>query len=754
MKRLRRFATPDTLAVLLLLALWWLFFWRLFTPSSADRVMLVPGDFSGQFVAFGGYQYTRVASGAVPLWNPYNNGGLPFIADTQAAVFYPPRLLTIGLSAVGGGWTYNALQMEMTVHVLAFSLLMYLFVRRLTTGYSTDPHASVFGAFVAAVIAGYGGWTSGYPPLQLAVLEAGIWLPLAVLGLLEASRTGRLRWDGLLLTGFALGMSWLAGHPQTSFFLTYLLVAYWGWRVYQRRWSVRVFVGGAALFGLLAVGLAAVQLLPGAEYLLRTTRAGLGFDAKGNGFPFQDVLQLIFPAVVSLWSPLYVGLAGVVFALLALSRRLPDSLFWGMVALLALLLSFGANSPVFHALYNLLPGLSFFRGQERAAYLVSSSLTILAGIGAAHLLTLNAVRDAALLRGLRRGLLALALLTGGVLLLVFVGWLGSGEAFGEISRIALTTLTAGGLLAVIWFTLQDVRKLRLLALVGSILVFDLFSISMDSSNYMPLPAQDPLSAPALLAPILNDGDGVYRVDGFRGLTDNYGSLYGVMDLRGISPLFLDSAHEIIARDYINPRAWEVFAVRYVYTDWAELPVPWEIVGSGTDRWGGVNLHRLLDARPFAHLVYNFEVIPDDAAARERLFATDFAPRYSVILAADPGIAPQTAIPDDARALITTFEPEHFAVQVFTPAPAILSLAQVDYPGWQAYLDGQPVSSLRAYGALMAVVIPAGEHTVEARYEPLSYRLGAVLSLFTGSIIVILVLILTVSFGRNYANSNR
>ena len=28
--------------------------------------------------------------GEIPLWNPYNNGGLPFIADTQAAVFYPP----------------------------------------------------------------------------------------------------------------------------------------------------------------------------------------------------------------------------------------------------------------------------------------------------------------------------------------------------------------------------------------------------------------------------------------------------------------------------------------------------------------------------------------------------------------------------------------------------------------------------------------------------------------------------------------
>ena len=34
----------------------------------------------------------------------------------------------------------------------------------------------------------------------------------------------------------------------------------------------------------------------------------------------------------------------------------------------------------------------------------------------------------------------------------------------------------------------------------------------------------------------------FRVDGFRGLQDNFGSLYGVMDMRGISPLFLKGPH--------------------------------------------------------------------------------------------------------------------------------------------------------------------------------------------------------------------
>ena len=234
----------DFRAVAALALLWLLFFWRLFTPVATDQASLKRGDFSGQFVAFGAYQYARMSHGEIPLWNPFNNGGLPFIADTQAAVFYPPRWLTIGLSSLGGGWSYNSLQLEMTFHVLAYTLLMYLFVRRLTLA---DPR-SPLAAFCAAAIIGYGGYTTGYPLLQLAVLEAAIWLPLAALGVFEATRERRFAPRFIALAGVALGMSWLAGHPQTSWFMTYLVASYLAYRCYAARAGWRHFLGSLALW--------------------------------------------------------------------------------------------------------------------------------------------------------------------------------------------------------------------------------------------------------------------------------------------------------------------------------------------------------------------------------------------------------------------------------------------------------------------------------------------------------------------------
>lgn len=752
MTRLRSIPT-DAVAVAALLVIWLWFFWRLFTPVQADQASLKKGDFSGQFVAFAAYQYNRFAAGEIPLWNPYNNGGLPFIGDTQAAVFYPPRLITIALSRLAGGWTYHALELEMAAHVLACSLLMFLCVRRFTQGEA----GSTFGAFISAVIASYGGFLQSYPPLQLALLEAAVWLPLGILGIHEATGTQKIRWPALILTGLALGLSWLAGHPQTSWFLTYLLVAYLTYRVlvhHQRWWIVPA---GTLLFGAVAFGLAAVQLLPGFEYLAHTTRANLGFEAKGNGFPFQDIIQFIIPNVVTLWSPLYVGLIGLVLAGIALWRKLPGAIFWGIVAVFSLGLSFGDHSPLFALLYNTLPGLRFFRGQERAAYLVSFSLAFLAGLAASHLVTWDRLQDFKATRRIQQAAILLFIVTAAIALSTLLLWLGSPEAYAPfIGWTAFTALVAGLMVLALSFLLSRPHQTAPLLLVSGLLIFDLFTVSIDRpSSYDPIPPTQQLSMtpPPLLEPVLADTNSVFRIDGYRGLHDNYGSLYRIADMRGISPLFLAGPFTLQQGDLINPRAWELFAVRYVYTDWNELPVASAVIAQGQDRYGTVTLHRLTDPRPFALLLDQIEVIPDPQAALDRARAAEFDPRRVIILdqpvpgqsgAASSGLPP-------GEAVITDFAPEQIRLSVTAPRQMILSLSLPYYPGWQATIDGTSTPILKAYGAFTALVVPPGSYTVQLIYNPLSFRLGAWTSLLTIIVLIAAVVARFIHHRRTHAS---
>lgn len=729
---------PDVWGVLALAALWLLFFWRLFTPVEADQASLKKGDFSGQFVAFAAYQYERLTAGKVPLWNPYNNGGLPFLADTQAAVFYPPRLVTIALSKLAGGWTYHALELEMTAHVLFFTLTLYALLRRLTLRQT----GSVVAGLVAALVGGYGGFLTGYPPLQLALLEAAVWLPLALLGIVEACRGEQPRYTWLGVSGLALGLSWLAGHPQTSWFLTYLLVGFLAYQTALKRWPWTFFAGGTAVLGALAFGLAAVQLLPGLEYLAHTARVGFNYESKANGFPFRDLLQLVIPGVLSLFSPLYIGLSGLVLGVIAVWRRIPGSLFWGAVALIALGLSFGGNSALFPALYLVLPGLRFFRGQERAAYLFASSSAILAGLGAAHLLAWDRLQWHLPSRLIQRGLQILLAAGGVSAAVVFALWLNDPDRYSSaLDAIVLSAVIAGLALMLVGAIMRAPHDWRWRALLVALIAFELFTVNMDApAVYDPIPPSRqlimPPEAPPLLAAPLSDMDRPFRVDGYRGLHDNFGSLYRLMDMRGISPLFLDGPYALIGSELINPLAWELFAVRYVYTDWQQMPVPSAVIASGEDRYGPVNLHRLTDPRPFAHLVYDYAIAESDALARARLADPSFNPRHTIILDRDPGI-PAQAAPSTGSAQVIEFHPESFTIRVDTPAPAIVSLAHPDYPGWAASVDDQPTPILRAYGGLSAVVVPGGSHTLRLAYEPLSARLGAAISLFTWGALALL-----------------
>jgi len=80
------------------------------------------------------------------------------------------------------------------------------------------------------------------------------------------------------------------------------------------------------------------------------------------------------------------------------------------------------------------------------------------------------------------------------------------------------------------------------------------------------------------------------------------------------------------------------------------------------------------------------------------------------------------------------------------------IANPDYPGWEAALDGQPTPILRAYGALAAVAVPEGEHKVTFVYNPASYRVGAILSFITWGGLAIFVVVTGFRSRRRNARS--
>jgi hypothetical protein len=267
-----------------------------------------------------------------------------------------------------------------------------------------------------------------------------------------------------------------------------------------------------------------------------------------------------------------------------------------------------------------------------------------------------------------------------------------------------------------------------------LIVFELFTVNLAASSvYDERPARDQLPAQALPLVAAVPRDEWARVDGFRGLTDNYGSFYRVYDARGISPLFLDGLYQLQQPPFAtsqnfetNPTFWELNAVKVVYSGFEVLPVPSTVIAQGADRFGTVYLHELTNPRPLAQWVFRADVVDSDAFARALLADPNYRPREAVILHTPPR---QNAYPvqTTATTALKNFAPETITITLASDRGGFVTLAHPDYPGWQATLDGETLQLLRAYGGFTAIEAPPGEHTLTLVYRPHSFYTGAVIS---------------------------
>jgi hypothetical protein len=238
--RLRHHAAP--------LGLWTLLWAMFFATFLLGLERFSGGDISGQFHAFGLFQTREIMQGRFPLWSPGSFAGIPFAADTQAAVFYPPRYLTV-LFSLPWHFPYYALELEVLLHVWLAGTFTY------GLGYAITRQR--LAGLAAAVAFGLGGYLASYPLSQLAILETVTWLPLVLLVLrLGSQRQKPVPW--LVGAALVLALSALAGHPQTFLHASYLAAAYYLFLAWQARWPWQRSLALGVVVDVVAVGAAAV----------------------------------------------------------------------------------------------------------------------------------------------------------------------------------------------------------------------------------------------------------------------------------------------------------------------------------------------------------------------------------------------------------------------------------------------------------------------------------------------------------------
>ena len=498
------------------------------------------------------------------------------------------------------------------------------------------------------------------------------------------------------------------------------------------------------MFLLSGLALAGIQFIPAVEYTRLSVRAAGTYSEMSGGFPMIDLIQILLPGQVSVYSPLYTGDVAILLASwVAVTKPSRQTTFWAMVAVVSLLISFGGNSFFYSPLYLFGPGFSIFRGQERWAFAFAFSLSVLTGYGFKALIVQREIvanychqlsRFASYLIGFAI-LLTLAFFYG----LTDAGWSQNSVFYGLLEAATLLTLVTF-LAWLLWRMAPRLSPPVLTVATVALICLDLFSVNWQTNLYPQPPewhTQPPPAVEAIRADAGQSAGEPYRVYNEFRIYDNYGVPFDVEDLWGASPLRPSRYDEFLAPPMPIERVWELLNVKYVVTWREELFLPSSIIHREAATDGMTYVHRLERAGPRVWLV-NRAQIADDATILQMIADPNFdrwrialleagSESYVEQLAASNSHAEDFQFSIDIEPQSSRNSPGLLSYRVSSSTPALFILGETHYPGWRATVDGRPAPVLRAYYVLRAVPVPAGEHMIELEFWPTSFIAGAISS---------------------------
>jgi hypothetical protein len=715
--------------------------------------------------------------GVVPLWNPYSFCGMPFLADPQSGVLYPPNWLLLPFHP------RTQMGLFLFLHGAWGGLgVLALLRRRDVPGL---PAALVGAAFVAN---GYFAKHFGQPPF----LATAAWAPWAIaLALDVVERPDRVRLAKLSFVG---AMLFLAGQPQIAFHSTYAVLIVLAGAVLATR-STAPRPGRALLAlagaGALAILLVAAQLLPTLELASRSARAVLPYSTVVSGaFHPLDLVRFLVPDFFGTplsgdeWSPLFprgdsfylrnqlnsIFAGGPIF-LLALGgmvspatrrRALPFTVLF----LLAILVAFG--TPLARLAYEILPGFRFSR-IDRAGFLVVLAQTVPAGLAAAALARGGGWGRRAygvailVVSGLGYGLV----LAAGEALPVRLGAdPAAAAAIGFDADAASVVARRTGIAALfaagtgVAFLLPASRAAGAIPLVlAAVQIFlfsspyrgdrrpgDVFADSPGIDRLAAVLAEDeargggrfvrfgrdlpvvPYRVSSVLPPSTNAPWRLRDVQGYNALADR--SLGETLETALGEDVFshgIWSGRRIVAPERpasLDHPLLEALAVRAIVGAAPLEADGWTLVSTA-----GFALRRRDAGSARVRLVASGRGVPRERM--DRLLATGrFDPEREAVWVDERADAPTVGPGSGDVGHVEVRRDSWNELEIRTNADGerMLVVADAWSPGWRARIDGRPAEILPVWGVVRGVVLPAGAHRVEMEYRPASFRRGALLSL--------------------------
>jgi hypothetical protein len=674
--------------------------------------------------------------GEIPLWNPLNNSGIPYLAQWNTMVLYP-------LSAI---YLIFPLPWSLGIFCLAHLVLagtgMFVLARRWT--------GNPVAAGVAGVAFAFNGMTLSCLiwPNNIAALG---WMPW-VIYLVDRSwqKGGRI----LVLASWVGVTQMLAGAPEIFIFTWLILASLWAGRWWKKQVPrFQLAIRAAASVGLITA-LASAQLFPFLDLLSQSNRsvsyAGLSWSMPAVGWAnfFLPLFRCTRTSVGvylqsgQAWaSSYYLGLFVFLLALSA-AWRVRKPRVWILAALLAasLVYSLGDAGYIYPALKRLVPMLGFMRFPIKWVVMAAFIVPLLGAFAVARMLSRTPGNRAVLSRT------SVMYFTIGLVVVGFLLWFARRfpETTDEVDWGMLVWNGASRvvLLGFLLFLLNCYHRTQKKGLIALLL---LAGVYLDGITHAP--RQNPGVAPAaytIQVPLFEEkpkprhGESramlsLAAIEKFHttivsntfdfmlgmrmGLYDNVNLLEGIPKVDGFYSLYLPRETEVRFRMFSSTNTLRAGLADFLGVSRFTSP-------ASVFDW---------DARLTSLPLVTAGQRPEFLSPSQTLDALTepgFKPTEVVYL--DPAAKDLFKGMQPARTRVTSQAARNHGVDfdVESEKGGLAIIAQAYYPRWSARIDGQKVPLLRANHAFQAVQVPSGSHHVAISYEDWPFRVGVGMTLLT------------------------
>jgi hypothetical protein len=667
--------------------------------------------------------------GKWPLWDPYNNCGIPFLAQWNTLALYPASLIYLLLPMP---WSLN---LYLVAHLFLAALGMY----RLFHWWFGSRH----GASIAGLAFAWNGLTLQFLAWS-SHIAAFAWMPWVILYCARATKEGGRVWVWAALAG---ACQMFTGAPETVLFTWLIIAAMQLFEVVFDNQPLQLTAKRLLWIVASVCALSAAQLLPWLDLLAHGDRSSA---SGGNAWSLPpwglaNFLVPLFHSTGSItgvfmqseqqWtSSYYLGILPLLLAAVAIfHRRSARVVLLAALALASIVLAFGDAGFILVILRKCFPFLGLTRYPIKFVVIAIFCLSMLAGAGAAWLQTQAFSEIRYSLRPLA-GMLALGVLAVLALARWFPfptdSWIDTWH--NGLYRLLVLAIGLGLLL----FAFAAHERTR-----APLVFCFLLLTGLDVAFHQP-PQNPAVSAEAYTShpPQMS---AVPRLGESRAmLSSGADRAMGLLANSDLLQLYFGQRAEL----YENCNLLE------------RIPK--------TDGFFGIHLARqqkisglLSSAAPPPHLLeflgvsqiaprqalFTWEaqsnfmpmatigqkpVFLDDDAALSSLESPEFLPRVVVYLPTVTRTSIQADADPGARILSSEVRPEECTFKTAADSRTMLVIAQSYYHCWKATVDGKATELLRANYAFQAVEVPPGRHEIRLVYRDRLFWSGLVVSITT------------------------